>query len=75
VINDIIGKYPKLDEIRPLIDWNLYRDSTERAYFAKSDEEALKIVNDFREQLKKGGIEEFEQWVTEEMKKHPDYIY
>ena len=74
-INDITNQYPRLDAVRSLVDWNLYRDSTERAYFAKSDEEALKILNDFREQLKKGGIEDYEKWVTDQMKKHPDYIY
>jgi putative aldouronate transport system substrate-binding protein len=60
-----------------LIDWNAYRDATERAYFADSDEEALKILEQFRQQLRDGGVTEYEEWVTQEMQKpeYADYIY
>lgn len=76
-ISDITKNYPKMADISSLLDWNLYRDATERAYFADSDEEALKILTDFRKQLKDGGIEDYEAWVTEEMSKpeYKDYVY
>lgn len=76
-IKDVTKNYPKKDEISSLIDWNAYRDATERAYFADSDEEALKILEEFRQQLRDGGITEYEEWVTQEMQKpeYADYIY
>lgn len=76
-INDVTKNYPNLEDINSLLDWNLYRDTTERAYFAESDEEALKILEDFRKQLKSGGVSEYEAWVTEEMSKpeYKDYVY
>lgn len=73
-ISVIINKYPQMDKIKSLLDWNLYRDTTESAYFAKSDAAALKILNDFRKQLTDAGVGDFEAWVTAEMAKHPDYI-
>lgn len=76
-IKDVISRYPKLDEVSPLVNWDLYRDATEAAYFAKSDEEALRIIKDFRAQLEAGGIREYEDWVTAEMAKpeYKDYIH
>jgi ABC-type sugar transport system, periplasmic component len=74
-INDVTSKYPELEKVKPLIDWTLYTDTCEKAYFAKTEAEARKIISDFQAQLKKGGVEDYEKWVTDEMAKHPDYVY
>jgi hypothetical protein len=74
-INYLFDKYPEIDEIRHLLDWNNYRDDIERAYFSESDEEALNILEEYREKLKKEGISEFEDWLNIEASKRNDIIW
>ncbi len=52
-------EYPKYEEIRELTDGNTRRDYIERAYFAKTQEEALKILNEYRNYLLDGDIEKY----------------
>lgn len=68
------NEYPEIDKINALTDYNLQRDAIEKAYFAKSDEEALKILNAYRDQLIKGGIEKYEEFINEKAKTRNDCI-
>lgn len=43
-----------------------------RAIFADSDEEALKILEEHRQKLIDAGIEEFTEWMNQEVKKHEE---
>lgn len=64
--------YPKLQEFRDKtagFDWN---KEFQKAVFAKSDNEAIKILNDYREKLKKAGIEDYVKYVEEEAAKRTD---
>jgi ABC-type sugar transport system, periplasmic component len=74
-INYLFDKYSDIDKIRPLMDYNYYRDVIEKAYFADSDEEALKIINENRAILKQQGMDQFEQWLNEEAAKRDDIIW
>lgn len=67
-------QYPKFEEIQTLLDANVQRDVIESAYFAKSDEEALKIINEYREKLIKGGVEEYEAFMNEKAQTRDDII-
>jgi putative aldouronate transport system substrate-binding protein len=43
-------------------------DAWKEAVYAKSDEAALKILNELREQMKKTGYEEAMQYTNEQLK-------
>lgn len=49
-------------------------DVLQKAYFAKSDEAALKILNDYREQYKKSGGIEFEKYLNDKAATRNDII-
>lgn len=70
--NYLTRSYPKLQEFRDKtagFDWN---KEFQKAVFAKSDDEALKILNDYREKLKGAGIEEYVKYVEDEAAKRTD---
>jgi putative aldouronate transport system substrate-binding protein len=70
--NYLTRSYPKLQEFRDNtagFDWN---KEFQKAVFAKSEDEALKILNDYREKLKAAGIEEYVKYVEEEAAKRTD---
>lgn len=67
--------YDKYDEIMSLTNYDIYRDALESSYFAKTDEEALEILNNYRNQLIQGGIEEMEAFINEEASKRDDIIH
>ncbi len=68
-------EYPEFDKIQMLLDSNTQRDIIESAFFAGSDEKALQILNDYREQLIKGGIQEYEAYMNEKAKTRDDIIH
>jgi len=68
------NEYPEFDKIQTLLDSNTQRDVIESAFFAGSDEKALQILNDYREQLIKGGIQEYEAFMNEKAKTRDDII-
>lgn len=57
---------PVLDQIDPV---------TKQAYYAKTEEEAKKLINNLRNELEKAGIKELEKWAVEEDKKDPFIKY
>jgi putative aldouronate transport system substrate-binding protein len=70
--NYLTRSYPKLQDFRDKtagFDWN---KEFQKAVFAKSDDEALKILNDYREKLKGAGIEEYVKYVEDEAAKRTD---
>ena len=66
--------YPDIQKINTLTDPNLHRDAVEKAFFAKTDEQAFKIINSYRDQLIKGGIEDFEKFINEKAATRNDCI-
>ncbi|MGI2294346.1 extracellular solute-binding protein [Paenibacillus sp. GXUN7292] len=68
-------EYPEFDKIQMLLDSNTQRDIIESAFFAGNDEKALQILNDYREQLIKGGIQEYEAFMNEKAKTRDDIIH
>lgn len=68
-------EYPEYDKIVTLTNPDTQRDAIEKAYFAKTDEEALKIFRDYKEMLIKGGYEEFCDWLTDKAKGRNDILY
>lgn len=77
-ITNFHDSYPKKDALDSLVSGDLTgtnKDMREKAYFAKSDEEALKILNDYRQQLIKGGIEDYQNYLTEKAATRDDIIH
>lgn len=73
-ITSFRNQYPKVDEINTTLNDNLRRDTFEKAMFAKTDEEAMNILNTYREQLKKGGYEEYEKFLNDQAATRNDVI-
>ncbi|WP_214626801.1 extracellular solute-binding protein [Paenibacillus agaridevorans] len=69
------NEYPEFDKIQTLLDSNTQRDVIESAYFAASDEKALQILNDYRSQLIKGGVQDYETFMNEKAKTRDDIIH
>ncbi len=77
-ITNFHDAYPNKNTLDSLVSGDLTgtnKDMREKAYFAESDEEALKILNDYRQQLIDGGIEDYQNYLTEMSKTRDDIIY
>lgn len=59
-------------QLKPLLD--SYKDVRVKAFFAKSYEEGVEIIENYREQLKKAGIEEFIEYLNDIYKTDPKSI-
>lgn len=69
---DYLGvNYPKFNEAMETIN---SLPSESKAFFAKSDEEALKILGDIRNQAVAGGIKDYEAFLNAEAAKRNDTI-
>jgi hypothetical protein len=69
---DYLGvNYPKFSEVMDTIN---SLPSETKAFFAKSDEEARKILEDIRKQAVAGGIQEYEAFLNAEAAKRNDVI-
>lgn len=69
------NEYPKMEELQNFFDTNDYRMIMEQAYFAKSDEEALDLLNTYRNNLTKAGIDEYVAFMNEKYKSQPNILY
>jgi len=68
-----LSEVPDIEErLKPVLD--SYPDIVVRAYFAGSMEKATDIVNDYRAQLKKAGVEKFEAYLQEQYDKDPSSV-
>jgi putative aldouronate transport system substrate-binding protein len=74
-VNYFKDQYSKVEEINSLTNPNTQRDAIEKAYFAKTDSAALKILNDYRNQLIKGGILDYEKFINTKAAQRKDIIY
>ncbi|GIP21075.1 extracellular solute-binding protein [Paenibacillus sp. J22TS3] len=63
---DVITKAPEWEMLKPSMD--RMGDAWKEAVFAKSDEAAMGIINDLREQLRKTGYEKAMQFTNENLK-------
>lgn len=70
--NYLTRSYPKLQDFKDKTAGFDYNKEFLKAVFAKSDEEAIKILDDYREKLKKAGIEEYVKHVEQEASKRND---
>ena len=68
---------PKVEGIRAIKSNSRMNEVKQKAYCASSDEEALKYLNELRQQVLAAGIEDVWKSVEEEMAAHPevDYLY
>lgn len=64
--SDVITKAPNWEALKPSIDQ--MGDVWKQAIFTKSDDAALKVLNDLRDQIKKTGYDEAMKYVNEELK-------
>lgn len=63
---DVIIKHEKWEMLKPSMDKT--GDAWKEAVYAKSDEAALNILNELREQMRKTGYEEAMQFTNEQLK-------
>ncbi|MEK3735095.1 MULTISPECIES: extracellular solute-binding protein [Paenibacillus] len=63
---DVITKSPDWEMLKPSLDRT--GDAWTEAVFAKSDEAALRILNDLRDQMKKTGYDNAMEYVNENLK-------
>ena len=71
-VNYLARSYPKLKEYQDKIatlDWN---KEFNKACFAKTDEQAVKILNDFRAKLKAAGVDDYTKYVQDQVKGKAD---
>lgn len=76
-ITNFHDQYPQKDKLDSLVSGDLTgsnKDMREKAYFAKSDVDALKILNDYRQQLIKGGIQDYEKYLNEKAATRNDIL-
>lgn len=76
-ITNFHDQYPQKEKLDSLVSGDLTgsnKDMREKAYFAKSDADALKILEDYRQQLIKGGIQDYEKYLTQKGKTRKDMI-
>ncbi|WP_258168488.1 hypothetical protein [Paenibacillus sp. AR247] len=62
----MITKSPQWETLKPSMDQ--INDVWKQAIFAKSDDAALKVINDLREQIKNTGYDDAMKYVNEELK-------
>lgn len=68
-----LSKIPDVEfKLKPVLDE--YRDIMAKAVYAKSDEEAKKILSDYLENLKKSGLDDFKKLLQDQYDKDPDSI-
>ncbi|WP_274653179.1 extracellular solute-binding protein [Paenibacillus humicola] len=63
---DVISKSPEWDSLKPSMDQ--ISDVWQQAIFAKSDADALKILNALRDQMKKTGYDDAMKYVNDNLK-------
>jgi len=73
-ITYLASGYPNKDDIDALVMQAANLDLIQSAYFANSDEEALKIINGIRDQLIKGGINDFLDYINEQTRGRDDIL-
>lgn len=63
---DVITKASNWETLKPSMDQ--MGDVWKQAIFAKSDQDALKVINDLRDQIKKTGYDEAMKYVNDQLK-------
>jgi len=74
-VNYFRNQYKDIEKIDSMTSIDVRGDIMQKSFFAKSDEEALSILNGFREQLIKGGIEDYENFINEMAATRDDIIW
>ncbi len=70
-----IDSFPKGADLRALLDANAYDDIRVKAVFAKTEEEAKKIMDDYVNQLNKLGLQDFKAHIDKIRKDDPKMIF
>ncbi len=73
-ITNFDSAYPNIENIRNLFKANDYKSVIEQAYFAKSEKEALSVLEKYREVLKQGGIDDYVKYINEQAKTRNDIL-
>lgn len=72
--SNFINDYDKKQEINELLNGDLWRDYRERAFFAATEEDAIKIIEEYQQYLIKGGIEDYEAFINEKAEERDDHV-
>ncbi|UVI33383.1 extracellular solute-binding protein [Paenibacillus spongiae] len=67
--NPVLTEFTGFDKLKPLLEQ--VDAVTKQAYYAKTEDEAMGLINNLRGELEKAGIHELEKWAAEEDKKSP----
>lgn len=75
-VNAWDDEYSKIDYFRNILSAMSYQTTIESAYCAKTEEEALAILEKYRKNLNNGGyLKGYLEWLTEKIKTVEDVIY
>ncbi|EKU46340.1 extracellular solute-binding protein [Staphylococcus massiliensis] len=66
-VKSFLPKFERGEELEIALD--NYDEAVKRAYYAKSEDEAKKILDEARQKLEDAGIKEFDDMIEKEMKK------
>lgn len=75
MVNNYEDQYPKIDEVRAVKSDSKIAETVNRSYFAATDEETISILNGYREQLRKGGIQGLFDFINEQVKGKDNILY
>ena len=75
-VNAWDDEYSKIDYFRNILSAMSYQTTIESAYCAKTEEEALAILEKYRKNLNNGGyLKGYLEWLTEKIETVEDVIY
>jgi putative aldouronate transport system substrate-binding protein len=75
-LNYFESTYPDIDKVKSLRSSSKVNDTLNKAYFKDSDEEALAVIRELKEQMYKDGeIEKLLDYLTEQIKNRDDILY
>lgn len=74
VPNHFLTEFENGDELRAMLDSKAYSSIVVQAIFAKSDAESKAIIDNYRSQLEKQGLNEFEDYLGNVVKETPEMV-
>lgn len=74
-INDFVNDWEDIQEYNESLAAYNWRDELYRAYMASSDEEALRIINSYRERMENAGYNELVEFLEQKLEEDPDIFY
>lgn len=72
--NHFTTEFENGDELRDMLDSNAYNEIIIQAIFAKSEQESQAIIDNYRTQLEKQGLNEFEEYLAGVIQSSPEMV-